>query len=168
MHYKVLRRFNNIPNIETYIIRRTSRYIRKVIRSEKNNIPWKLLGAWIFAPRKIGRPQNSCNNNFLVAICALIPEVKKNGKFQSWTPLAGEESSWNNKIDNFFAESRNPIPTTKPNMQNLRFDYYELVKLYYYYYRTTTGIGTKLLTLESHINGVAVMRSTKQKKSKLQ
>ena len=70
--------FNNIPNIETYIIRRTSRYIRKVIRSEKNNIPWKLLSAWIFTPRLIGRPQNSCNNNFLITISALIPEVKKN------------------------------------------------------------------------------------------
>ena len=74
---EVRRRFNNIPNIETYIIRRTSRYIGKVIRSEKNNIPWKLLGAWIFAPRKIGRPHNLCNNNFLIAISALIPEVKK-------------------------------------------------------------------------------------------
>ena len=108
MNEEVRRQFNNIRNIETYNIRRTSRYIRKVIRSEKNNIPRKLLGAWIFAPRKIGRPQNLCNNNFLVAICALIPEVEKNGKFQSWTPLAGEESSWNNKIDNFFMETQNP------------------------------------------------------------
>ena len=104
MNEEVRRRFNNIPNIETYIIRRTSRYIGKVIRSEKNNIPRKLLGAWTFAPRKIGRPQNSCNNNFLVAISALIPEVKKNGKFQSWTPLAGKESFCNRKIIIFFVE----------------------------------------------------------------
>jgi len=79
--------FNNIPNIETYIIRRTSRYIRKVIRSEKNNIPWKLLSAWIFTPRLIGRPQNSCNNNFLITISALIPEVKKMANFRAGLPL---------------------------------------------------------------------------------
>jgi len=119
--------FNNIPNIETYIIRRTSRYIGKVIRSEKNNIPQKLLSAWIFAPRKIGRLQNSCNNNFLIAISALIPEVKKNGKFQSWTPLTGEESSWNNKINIFFAASQNPNSNDKATMQNLQFYNYELV-----------------------------------------
>ena len=86
MNEEVRRQFNNIPNIETYIIRRTSRYIGKVIRSEKNNIPWKLLGAWIFAPRKIGRPQNSCNNNFLVAICALIPEVEKMANSRAGLP----------------------------------------------------------------------------------
>ena len=100
--------FNNIPNIETYIIRRTSRYMGKVIRSEKNNIPWKLLGAWIFTPRKIGRPQNSCNNNVLITINALIPEVEKDGNFQSATPLTGEESTWNSKFDIFFVESQDP------------------------------------------------------------
>ena len=139
-----------------------------MIRSEKNNIPRKLLGAWIFAPRKIGRPQNSCNNNFLVAISALIPEVKKMANSRAGLPSLVRRVPGTTKSINFSRNHKTPIPTTKPNMQNLRFDYYELVKLYYYYYRTTTGIGTKLLTLESHINGVAVMRSTKQKKSKLQ
>jgi len=46
--------------------------------------------------------------NFLIAISALIPEVGKNGKFQSWTPLTGEESTWNSKIDKFFMESQDP------------------------------------------------------------
>ena len=59
-------------------------------------------------PRKIGGPQNLCNNNFLIAITALNPEVEKNGKFQSWTPLTGEESTWNSKIDKFFMESQDP------------------------------------------------------------
>ena len=65
-------------------------------------------------------------------ICALIPEVEKNGKFQGWTPLAGEESSWNNKIDNFFAETQNPNYDDKTKYAEpyvRRFDNYELVKL---------------------------------------
>ena len=60
MHEEVRNHFNNIPNIKTLIVRRTNRYIGKIMRLEKNNILRKLLGAWIHCPRKTGRPQNSC------------------------------------------------------------------------------------------------------------
>jgi len=127
---EVRRRFNNIPNIETYIIRRTSRYIGKVIRSEKNNIPWKLLGAWIFAPsRKIGRPQNSCNNNFLIAICALFQRWKKVANSRAGLPSLVRRVPGTTKSTTFSKKHKNPITRTKPNMQNLRFDNHELVKL---------------------------------------
>jgi len=69
--------FNNIPSIETFIIRRTNRYIGKIIRSEKNNIQWKLLGAWIYCPRKTERLQNSCNNILFRAIRGIKPDRKK-------------------------------------------------------------------------------------------
>ena len=76
-----------MPNIETYIIKRTSRYIGKVIRSEKKNIPWKLLGAWIFTPRKIGRPQDSCNNNFSSPSVLSSQRLKKMANFRAGLPL---------------------------------------------------------------------------------
>ena len=62
-------------------------YIGKVTRAQNNFLLRKLLGAWI-SSKKIGRPQNSCKNNFLVSISAIVPEVGKNGMFQEWTPLA--------------------------------------------------------------------------------
>ena len=67
--------FKNIPNTETFIVRRTNRYIGEIVRSEKNNIRRKLLGAWIYCPRKTGRPQNSCYNNFFKAIRAIVPQT---------------------------------------------------------------------------------------------
>ena len=96
MNEEVRYHFNNIPNIESFIIRRTHRYIGKIMRSEKNNIPWKPLGAWIHCPRKTGRLLNSCNNNLFMAIRVIVPDVEKNDKFQSWAVLASNENSWNN------------------------------------------------------------------------
>jgi len=49
------------------------------------------------------------------------PRGEKKGKFQSWTPLTGDGSSWNNKIDKFFAGSQDPDSDNKAKMQNLRF-----------------------------------------------
>ena len=78
---------------------------------EKMNLPRKLLVAWIYCPRQIGRPQNSCSYNFLVAINSIIPEMGKSGKFQDWAPpVAGDESLWNFNINNFFADSMTTIP----------------------------------------------------------
>jgi len=67
MNEEVLLRYNNITEVDAFIMRRMNTYIGKVIRTEKMNLPRKLLGVWIYCPRKIGHPQNSCNNNFLVA-----------------------------------------------------------------------------------------------------
>ena len=113
---EVLARFNNIPEINIFIVRRTNTYIVKVIRAKKTNLPRKLLGVWIYYPRKIGCPPNSCNNNFLIAINSIIPGVGKNAKFQDWAPLAGDESLWNSKINIFFADLMTLIPDE--NMTN--------------------------------------------------
>ena len=46
-------RFENIP-VDTFIVRRTSRFVGKVCRALYNSIPKKLLGAWIYcAPEKL-------------------------------------------------------------------------------------------------------------------
>jgi len=42
---------------DAFIIRKKNRYIGKVVRSEKNNLPRKLLGAWIYCPRKLSIPK---------------------------------------------------------------------------------------------------------------
>ena len=70
---EVQSRFLDIPNTDTYIIRRTNQYIGKTIRANNNSLNKKCIGAWIFCPRKPGRPQNSSNNNFMFAIQAIIP-----------------------------------------------------------------------------------------------
>ena len=54
-----------------------SKYKGKIIRPEKTHKLRKLLGALIYCPRKLGRPQNLCNNNLLAAIAAIAPETKK-------------------------------------------------------------------------------------------
>ena len=79
-----------------------------MIRSEKNNIPQNLIGACICAPRKIGRPTELMQQQFPHCHQCSHPRGEKKGKFQSWTPLTGDETSWNNKIDIFFAESQDP------------------------------------------------------------
>ena len=65
---EVRKKLNNILHVDMFIIRWTCRSVGKVIRSKDSAIARKLLGAWIHCPCKIGHPQNSCNNNSLVAI----------------------------------------------------------------------------------------------------
>ena len=55
-------RFNDIPDIELLIIKRTWTYIGKIVRSPNTSIPKRLMGAWIQCPRKMGHPQNSTKN----------------------------------------------------------------------------------------------------------
>jgi len=59
-------------------MRRTNTYTGKVIRTKMMNLPRKLLGVWIYCPRKT---QNSCNSNFLIVINSIIPNVGKDGRF---------------------------------------------------------------------------------------
>jgi len=110
------------------------RYTGKVCRSEDKMIPKKLLGAWIQRPRKTGKPQYSCNNNFLNAIHACLPELTEDdqGLFKKWTQLTMDEEAWNSRIDDFFVSCQSEIcDETEQDeitqraitcMQNLRFD----------------------------------------------
>jgi hypothetical protein len=102
-------RFCNIPKIETYIYRRTATYVGKVSRAPEDTLPKCFLGAWIKMPRKTGGPQLTCNNNFLKAINAILPEEtlsSKQGLFKEWIPLAKEEAVWTDYIERYFESNK--------------------------------------------------------------
>ena len=75
-----------------------------MIRANNDSLNKKLINAWIFCPRKTGRPQNSSNNNFM----SVIPDFSKNGKFTEWALHAQDKTSWNAKIVHDFAEYTTP------------------------------------------------------------
>ena len=100
---EALTRFHNIPETDAFIMRRTNMHIGKVIRTEKTNLP-KLLWAWIYCLRKKGHPQNSCNNNFLIVINSIIPEVGKMASSKTGLPLLVMRAYGTPKII-FFADS---------------------------------------------------------------
>ena len=102
---EVRERFLHIPDIDSFIIRRTWRYIGKIYR-EENSLPKKLLGAWIHCPRKIGAPQLSCKKHFATVISTVIPEVTTNANFKEWAPLALQDNKWNSIIDEFFESTK--------------------------------------------------------------
>ena len=98
-------------------------------------LPKKLLGAWIHGPRKIGKPQLSCNNNFLTAIQACLPELSENddqGLFKIWGQAASDEEAWNCRIEDYFVSCQSEIyddteqdtitQRAVMRLQNLRFD----------------------------------------------
>ena len=79
-----------------------------MIRANNDSLSKKLIGAWIFCPRKMGGPQNSSNNNFMSVIQAITPDISENGKFMEWALHAQDKTSWNAKIDNYFMEHTTP------------------------------------------------------------
>ncbi len=84
-------RFCNIQKIESYINKRTATYVGKIARASDDELPKKLLGAWMHQPRKAGGQQLSCNNNFTRAVCAIIPNIQAEHQgllFRDWFPLA--------------------------------------------------------------------------------
>ena len=93
-----------------------------------------ILGAWIQHPQKTGKPQYSCNNNFLNAIHAYLPELPEDdqGLFKKWTQLTMDEEAWNSWIKDFFISCQSEIydeteqdeitQCTIMCMQNLRFN----------------------------------------------
>jgi hypothetical protein len=98
-------RFCNIQKIESYINKRTATYVGKIARASDDELPKKLLGAWMHQPRKAGGQQLSCNNNFARAICAVIPNIQSEHQgllFRDWLPLTLDESEWLNVINAYF------------------------------------------------------------------
>ena len=101
----------NIPNIDAYIVKRTATYIGKISRTDDNFYPKKFLAAWIVGKRKSGAPQLTCNNNFANSIKKILPTNKvtlnKQAILREWMPLAKDQSSWLQFIDEYFESCRN-------------------------------------------------------------
>jgi hypothetical protein len=77
------------------------------------------LGSWILAPRKTGaHPQSTYNNNFATAAQAILAPLNHKLLFKEWTPLAKNETIWNQLIFNYFetCQSTNdhPPPSLNP------------------------------------------------------
>jgi hypothetical protein len=91
---KVRAIFFNIPNINTFISKRTAKYIGKIARGSDCSLPKKFLTAWINKPRKNGAPQYTCNDNFVKAINDILPcnlNLSRNAPLKEWLPLAKNE-----------------------------------------------------------------------------
>jgi len=101
----------NIPNVDAFINKRTATYIGKISRSNPEAFPKKFLAAWICGKRKNGHPQLTCNNNYARVIEAILPADKtltnKQALLKEWLPLATDESSWLEYIENYFNSCRN-------------------------------------------------------------
>ena len=101
----------NIPDVDTFINKRTATYIGKISRSNPESYPIKFLTAWIHGKRKNGAPQLTCNNNFAKVIEKILPPDKpllnKQGLLKEWLPLAKNESRWLEYIDAYFRSCRN-------------------------------------------------------------
>ena len=94
-------KFNNIPSIETFMIRRTLRYLGKIVQNDFS-IPRQLLGAWVFGSRKVGRPQHYCNHMFHFALSNLFPSISEKARFNEWLHLAKDVPRWTNLIQHNF------------------------------------------------------------------
>ena len=58
--------FVNIPPIDDFLAsRRTWRYTGKAYHASEETLPKKFLSAWIHAPKKPGRSQAMCRDNFI-------------------------------------------------------------------------------------------------------
>jgi len=55
--------------------------------------------------------QLSCNNNFLKAVHAIVPELTEDeqGLFKTWMPLTIDEESWNCRIEDYFVSCQTEI-----------------------------------------------------------
>lgn len=101
--------FFNIPNIDTFISKRTAKYVCKIARASDCSLPKKYLAGWINKPRKNGAPQHTCNNNFVKAINDILPcniNLSSNAPLKEWLPLAKNKKSWQDYIDEYFESCR--------------------------------------------------------------
>jgi hypothetical protein len=51
--------FCNISKVESFIVKRTDKYITKILSLNKVSYPKQFLGLWIQATRKTGAPQTT-------------------------------------------------------------------------------------------------------------
>ena len=116
--------FNNIPNIETYIIRRTSRYIGKVIWSEKTISDGNNLVLGYLPPERLENYRIHVTTNFS------MPSVL------SGLPLLVRRVFGTVKSTNFLWNHKTLIPMIKPKTQNFQFNKYELLNYLHTYLLT--------------------------------
>ena len=63
------------------------------------------MNAWIHAPKKPGRLQVTCCENFVNSLRRiLLDEVDEEGGFNGWTKYAKNEQIWDGIIETFFKE----------------------------------------------------------------
>jgi hypothetical protein len=70
-------RSSNVPQVETFILYRTAKYLVKVARSKERTYPKRFLGAWMNQPKKNGGVELSCTNTFANVISAILPPPKR-------------------------------------------------------------------------------------------
>jgi hypothetical protein len=125
--------FCNTPKIESFINKRTATYVRKVTRSNDEELPKKLLGAWMHQPRKVGGQQLSCNNNFAKAISAAVSDTVQPNQgllFRDWIPLTLDEKEWLNRVEEYFESCKNSRwrtwwkPRSRGRRKHSRYDAY--------------------------------------------
>jgi hypothetical protein len=118
----VRRTFCNLPTVDYYIKRRVWNYIRKIVRTEQDHLPKKLLGAWIQCPRKLGQPQKSCRNLAISALRTILPGMSENGKFSDFFDLAKNKIIWTNILKEHEEVTLLSCNHTKDNNEPLKTD----------------------------------------------
>jgi len=62
-----------------------------------------MLGAWVPAPQKSGRPQMSCKDNFIHFLKSVPKDqISNDATFKEWFPIAVNETLWNSLIKTHF------------------------------------------------------------------
>jgi hypothetical protein len=101
--------FCNIPDVDTFITRRTARYIGKISRLSRNSYPRRFLNAWIDQPRKTGAPLLSCHNNFVNAIANILPNGLNNKQAAlKESPLQKMQTHGKNTLKSSFKAAKQP------------------------------------------------------------
>ena len=98
----IRKKFGNLQDIDYYIKKRAWTYIGKIVRQQEENLPKKLLGAWLQCPRKQGHPQKSSRSLYVNMLQSVLPEqTGPEGKFNDFFKLASDEAAWENKIQEY-------------------------------------------------------------------
>ena len=87
---------------DSFITRRTWKYMGKVYRARGESLLKKMLGTWVPATRKAGRLQMSCKDNFIRALKEVLNNQISDKAFKEWFPIAADETKWNSLIKDHF------------------------------------------------------------------
>jgi len=62
-----------------------------------------MLGAWIPASWKSGRPQMYCKDNFIHSLKSVLKDqISDDATFKEWFPIAANGTLWNSLIETHF------------------------------------------------------------------